>query len=163
SKATPTISVTDAGGTYNGNPFPATGKAVGVNNATVAGSFRYVYSVKGTPSATAPSNAGTYTVVATFTSANANYNTSTADVTANTSRSATDLQPPPLTISGSASSGNPFPARGTAVGMNNATVAGSVSYAYYVGSSVSGTPSATAPSNAGTYTVVATFTSNDAN
>src|SRR5207249_8718876 len=52
---------------------------------------------------------------------------------------------------------------GKAVGVNNTTVAGSFSYAYYVGGSVSGTPSATAPSNAGTYTVVATFTSTNSN
>ena len=46
--------------------------------------------------------------------------------------------------------------------MNGKTpVSGSFSYAYYVGNSASGTPSATAPTKAGTYTVVATFTSSD--
>src|SRR5215469_12381211 len=73
-----TLSVSDAGGTYNGSAFPATGTALGVDGKTaVNGSFSYAYyvgsSVSGTPSATAPTNAGTYTVVATFTSSDPNY------------------------------------------------------------------------------------------
>ncbi len=76
--AAPTLTVSDAGGTYNGNPFSATATAVGIDGTTpVAGSFSYAYyagdTAMGTPSHTAPSNAGIYTVVATFTSSDANY------------------------------------------------------------------------------------------
>jgi hypothetical protein len=73
------VSVTDAGGTYNGQPYPASATAVGLDGTTaVAGSFDYAfYAGAGTsgPSlgGTAPSSAGTYTVVATFTSADPNY------------------------------------------------------------------------------------------
>ena len=75
----PTIHVVDAGGPYNGNPFPATATAVGIDGTTpVAGSFSYAYYVgTGTGGmslgSTAPTNAATYTVVATFTSSDPNY------------------------------------------------------------------------------------------
>src|SRR5262249_12620832 len=85
-QATPTVSVSDGGGIYDGNPFPAIGTAVGVDGTTpVAGSFSFVYyagsSASGTASATAPTNAGTYTVVATFTSSDPNYSNGTAQTT----------------------------------------------------------------------------------
>ena len=81
-KIAPTVTVSDAGGTYKGTSFAATGKAVGTDGTTpVSGTFSYAYyvgsSASGTSSATAPSNAGTYTVVATFTSTNSNYATAT--------------------------------------------------------------------------------------
>src|SRR5262249_57622832 len=127
----------------------ATGKAWGLNNAIVAGSFSYAYyvgsSVSGTPSATAPSNAGTYTVVAIFTSTNSNYSSGgTAQTTFTISKAA-----PALTVSdaGGDYNNNPFPAGGTAVGTDGTTpVDGRFSYAYYGGSNVSSTPSATPPS-----------------
>jgi hypothetical protein len=84
-QATPTLTVSDAGGTYNGNPFPVTASAVGVDGATVAGTFSYTYyagsSPSGTPLAAAPTNAGTYTVVATFTSSDPNYSNGSAQTT----------------------------------------------------------------------------------
>jgi hypothetical protein len=50
------------------------------------------------------------------------------------------------------------------VGVDGKTVvSGSFTFAYYVGTSATGTPLTTAPSNASTYTVVATFTSSDSN
>jgi hypothetical protein len=82
----PTVKVVD-GGTYNGNPFPATATAVGIDGITpVAGSFSYAYFV-GTGTAgtslgsTAPTNAATYTVVATFTSSNPSYSGGSAQTT----------------------------------------------------------------------------------
>ena len=42
-------------------------------------------------------------------------------------------------------------------------MSGSFSYTYYVGSGTNGLGSSTVPTNAGTYTVVASFTSNDPN
>ena len=60
----------DAGGTYSGNPFPASATATGIGNASVSGSFAYTYyvgsSVTNSGSATPPTAAGTYTVVASF-------------------------------------------------------------------------------------------------
>ncbi|MHB1426948.1 MAG: choice-of-anchor Q domain-containing protein, partial [Gemmataceae bacterium] len=84
---TPTLTVTDAGGVYNGNPFPATATAVGQDGKTpVADSFSYTYYVGTDTSganlgATAPSNAGTYTVVAAFTSSDPNYTNGSAQTT----------------------------------------------------------------------------------
>jgi hypothetical protein len=164
SPAAPTLTVSD-GDTYNGNPFPANATAVGIDGTTpVPGSFTFAYyvgtSASGTPSATAPTNAGTYTVVATFTSNDPNYASGTAQTIFTISPAA-----PTLTVSdGGTYNGNPFPANATAVGIDGTTpVPGSFTFAYYVGSSASGTPSATAPTNAGTYTVLASFTSGDSN
>jgi hypothetical protein len=107
--ARPTVSVADAGGTYNGKPFPATGTAVCVDGTTpVSGSFRYAYyvgtSASGTPSATAPGNAGTYTVVATFTSSDPRYTGGSAQTTFT-------IKPATLSAAGvnfSATAGAPF-------------------------------------------------------
>jgi CSLREA domain-containing protein len=73
-QATPTVQVTDAGGTYNQNPFPATATVKGVNG--VAGSSLegvtptlkyYSGSIStGVPLAGAPILPGTYTVKASF-------------------------------------------------------------------------------------------------
>ncbi|HQU43447.1 MAG TPA: choice-of-anchor Q domain-containing protein, partial [Pirellulales bacterium] len=82
--ATPTVAVTDNGGTYNGSPFPATSASVTAGPATLAsltqdaGTLSFTYYVgNGTSGtnlgSTAPTNAGTYTVVAHYTSDNANY------------------------------------------------------------------------------------------
>ncbi len=82
----PTVTVADADGTYKGTGFAALGKAVGTDGMTpVTGTFTYAYyvgsSATGTSSRTAPSNAGTYTVVATFASTDANYGNGTAQTT----------------------------------------------------------------------------------
>src|SRR5579884_1121992 len=163
---TPTVSVVDAGGTYSGSPFPAVGTALGVNNKPVSGSFSYAYyvgsSASGMPSATAPTNAGTYTVVATFSSNDPNYASGGTAQTTFTIKPAT----PTLSVSdaGGTYNGHAFPATAKAVGVDGKTpVSGSFSYAYYVGSSASGAALKTAPRNAGTYTVVAAFTSSNPN
>ena len=82
-KATPTVTVSDAGGTTNGSAFPATGTVAGVNGSpsttleSVGLSFTY-YAGSGTSGANlganAPSSAvGTYTVVASFAGSAADY------------------------------------------------------------------------------------------
>ncbi len=77
--ATPTVSVTDAGGTYSTDPFPATGASVtGVGtDGTIASfgdpSLSYSYYSGATLLTGAPTAAGSYTVVAHYTSDNANY------------------------------------------------------------------------------------------
>ena len=74
-QATPTVYVQDAGGTYDGMPFPATATVAGVVpgvDDTPAPSLEGVsptltyYDANGNPLSGAPSAVGTYTVVATF-------------------------------------------------------------------------------------------------
>ena len=72
-KATPTVSVTDAGGTYNASAFAATGATVTGVDSTIASfgnsSLSYTYydvSTSTSLGSTAPTNAGSYTVVATY-------------------------------------------------------------------------------------------------
>jgi len=71
---TPTVAVTDAGGVFTGQPFPATATVAGADgtaHATLEGvaptlSYYLGTSPAGTPLPGAPSAAGTYTVVANF-------------------------------------------------------------------------------------------------
>ena len=72
-QATPSVSVTDAGGTYNASPYPATGATVTGVDGTLAsfgdGSLSYTYydvSTSTSLGSAAPTNAGSYTVVATY-------------------------------------------------------------------------------------------------
>ncbi len=68
-KATPSVTVTDAGGTYTGNPFPATALVNGqasLEGASPTLAYYVGSTATGTPSSTPPSAVGTYTVVATF-------------------------------------------------------------------------------------------------
>ncbi|SHG55070.1 gliding motility-associated C-terminal domain-containing protein [Flavobacterium micromati] len=155
--ATSTISVTgNTNFTYSGAAQgPATVLATGST-----GAVSYVYEGTGSttygPSASLPTNAGTYKVVATIAS-DANYNgetsadyafnivaaTSTISVTGNTN----------FTYSGAAQG----PATVLATGST-----GAVSYVYEGTGSTTYGPSATLPTNAGTYKVVASVAS-DAN
>ena len=78
-QATPTVSVTDAGGKYSTDPFPATDASVtGVGKDGKLASFgdptlSYSYYSGTTLLAGAPTAAGAYTVVAHYTSNNLNY------------------------------------------------------------------------------------------
>ncbi len=85
-KAPPTITAVSDGGIYNAQPFDASATVVGVDSKTpVAGSFSFTYyagsTASGTPLTGAPVNAGTYTVVAAFTSSDPNYTSGTAQTT----------------------------------------------------------------------------------
>ncbi len=166
-QATPTVSVADAGGTYNGNAFPATATALGVDGQTlVSGSFSYAYyvgsSASGTSSATAPVNAGTYTVVATFSSSDNNYTGGNAQLTFTIHAALPTVN---VTDAGGIYNGQPFPATATVAGVVagvDSTPAASLegvtpTLSYYAGSSATGTAFAAAPAQAGTYTVVASF------
>jgi Ca2+-binding RTX toxin-like protein len=72
--ATPTVQVSDAGGTYNGSAFAATATVTGASGTAtsaldgVAPTLTYYTgsSATGTPLAGAPRNVGTYTVVASW-------------------------------------------------------------------------------------------------
>jgi hypothetical protein len=163
-KATPTVSVSDAGGTYNGKSFPASATAVGVDGKTaVSGSFGYAYYVgtgtSGTSlGGTAPTTAGTYTVVATFTSSDPNYTGGNAQTTF-------IINPATPTVSvadaGGTYNSSPFPTMATVAGVDNKPASSlegvTLTLTYYAGSTASGTPLAGTPNSAGTYTVVAQF------
>ncbi len=71
-KATPAVSVTGGTYTYDGQPHAASATANGLSG-NVAGAFSFTYN--GT--ASAPVNAGNYSVVATFTSSDGNYEDAT--------------------------------------------------------------------------------------
>lgn len=97
SKAIPTVTVIDAGGNYTGSPFPATSASVlGVGSDGTIASFgdpalSYLYYQNGALLPGAPTDVGTYTVVAHF-AGNTNYNSAdSAPVTFN-------VNPAPLTI-----------------------------------------------------------------
>jgi len=147
--ATPTVSVPGGTFTYDGSAHPATATAAGVGGASVDGTFAFTYSPGGT---TPPTNAGTYSVSAAFTSSNANYTNATG-----TGTIAINPATPTVSVTGGAFSydGNPHAATATATGVGGATVAGTLSFTY--------NGSSTPPTNAGTYAVVATFTSSDPN
>jgi N-acetylneuraminic acid mutarotase len=162
---TPSVTVSDAGGTYNGHPFPASATARGANGAAVKGSFTFTYdaggSVSGAGSARAPVNAGTYSVVASFHSGDPNYaNARGGPVTFTIAPAAPKVT---LTDAGGVYNGRPFPASVRATGVGGAAVGGRFTFTYYPGGSPSGAGSATPPVNAGTYTVVASFASGNRN
>jgi len=78
SVATPVLTLSCPEVLYDGSSHGCTGTANGVNGETgIQGSFSFSYTGTGIttygPSATAPTNAGSYSVVGTFTSINTNY------------------------------------------------------------------------------------------
>ena len=128
----------DAGGTYNGNPFPASATATGIGNASVSGSFAYTYYV-----GSAVTNSGSSTAPTGRRHLHRRRQLSRAPIP---NYSSTSSAPLTFTISpatpsvvasdaGGTYSGNPFPANATATGIGNASVSGSFAYTYYVGSS----------------------------
>ena len=165
--ATPAVAVSDAGGTYTGSAFAANATVAGVNgtpgSALEGVGLTFTYdagsTATGTPLSGVPVNAGTYTVVASFVGST-DYSAGSAQTTF-TIASATPKVI--ATDAGGQYAGNPYPASATATGIGNATVNGTFAYSYYVGSTASGTAISTPPTSAGTYTVIATFTSGDAN
>jgi hypothetical protein len=155
-KATPTLSLSDAGGTYNGSAFTAAslvcGVVGGVDKTPAATLERvrptltyYVGStVNGSGSAAAPTSAGTYTVVATF-PGSADYAVASSSPLTFTIKKAT----PTLALSdaGGTYNGSAFAATALVCGVVGGvdavpapTLEGvSPSFTYYAGSSASGT------------------------
>ncbi|HEU4938874.1 MAG TPA: kelch repeat-containing protein [Vicinamibacterales bacterium] len=76
-KATPLVSVTGGTFTYDGGSHPASATAAGLSGNNVAGTFSFTYN----GSSSEPVNAGTYAVVASFTSADGNYNNARGEST----------------------------------------------------------------------------------
>jgi hypothetical protein len=166
SPATPSVTVSDAGGTYHGGAFAASATVAGVDAAPAAtlegvaptlsyysGSYTSVAQLAGlTPLAGAPVNAGAYTVLATF-PGSADYSAAQALAAFTITQSG-----PSVTVSDAGGTYNGGAFAATALVNGAASLEGvSPTLTYYVGSQASGTPLAGAPSAAGTYTVVAAF------
>lgn len=158
-KATPTVGVTDGGGTYSGNPFAAGGTINGASILENVGvTFDYINTITNADlGATAPSTVGSYKVFASF-AGSTDYTAASSSMTFGIGKAPSNTS---VTDNGGTYSGNPFAASGTVTGIGGLTA--SPSSFSYVG--INGTtygPSATAPSNAGSYTVTDTY-NGDAN
>ncbi|HEV8345846.1 MAG TPA: Ig-like domain repeat protein, partial [Vicinamibacterales bacterium] len=135
---------------YDGNPHDAITTATGIDGAPVSGSFSVTYTPGG---ANAPVNAGTYGVVAVFTSSDPNYVSSSATGTVVIAPAL-----PTVIVTGGSFTfdGTSHPATAVATGIGGMSIIGTFSITYNPGGS-------SAPVNAGTYTATATFTSSDPN
>ena len=140
----PDVTVTDAGGTYNGSPYPGTALVNGAANLEGVSPTLAYYSgstATGTPLGGAPSVVGTYTEVASFAGsadyASANSSPVTFSITQAT---------PTVTVSDSGGkfTGSTFPATATVAGVDNTPAASlegvSPTLTYYAGSTATGTP-----------------------
>jgi RHS repeat-associated protein len=180
-QAAPTESVSDAGGTYTGAAFPATATVAGVSG--VAGSslegFALALNYYGgtfttlaaldaagpTALAAAPSAAGPYTVVASF-PGSADYSSARALANFSIAQAVPTVS---VSDAGGTSTGAAFPATATVAGVSGvpgSSLEGvSPALAYYSGTYITlaaldaAKPSAVpgAPSDPGSYTVVASF------
>ena len=164
-QASPSITLSDGGGTFRGSAFPATATVAGVvsgidsmpasslEGITPSLSYYAGSAATGSPLSGAPTTVGEYTVVANF--------AGSSDYVAGTSNLTFAIAPatPSVTV---------FDAGGVATGSTNfpatAQVNGASSLegvtptlAYYAGNATTGSPLSGAPSAVGTYTVVASF------
>ncbi len=169
SQATPTVTVTDTSGSYNVSAFTASDTVAGVGSQSAPSSslegvtptlsYYSGTSVTSTNLLTsAPSTAGTYTVLASF-AGSADYTSASVSTTFSITKAVAAV---------AVSDPGGFTGSTTVV---TETVAGIGSQStpatsletiplittYYTGSSVTGTGTTTAPSTTGTYTVVASF------
>ncbi len=112
--ATPTVVVNGGSYVYDKNSHAASATAMGVDNLPVSGTMAFTYN----GSSTAPTAAGTYTVVVSFTSSNTNYANANGTgsiviekapqtITLNGVPSSVTLGQGPFTISASSTSGLP--------------------------------------------------------
>ncbi len=156
-KVTPTVSATGNTCTYSGAPCAGSGSATGIlagPDVLTPVTLSYTGSGYG-PTATAPTNAGTYSVTATF-AGDANYNSGTAapaTITINKAASTVSVTGNTCTYSGSGCAGS-----GSATGVLAGPDALTPVTLSYSGSGYG--PGPTAPVNAGTYSVTATFAGN---
>jgi parallel beta-helix repeat protein len=145
---TPTITVSGGPFTYDDTAHSAIGHAIGLGGASIGGSFSFTYN----GSSVAPTDAGTYGVVATFTSTDLGYGNAsgTGTITIN-------VAAPNVTVNGGSFTYDAkwHAASATATGVGGAIVYGGFAFTY--------NGSSTIPTNAGTYHVVASFTSANPN
>jgi hypothetical protein len=152
-KATPTVSVSFGSSpvTYDGNPHPATATVAGVGGVDLT-SGHGTATVSYTPGPGAPVNAGSYTASAHFASSDGNYND--ADSTVAASLTINKADPAVTAVGGTFTyDGSPHGGTATATGVNGEAL--TPVNAVYKDSL--GTLLATAPVNAGTYSVAARY------
>ena len=176
-RATPTLTVADAGGTFNGNAFPATGSVAGIDGSFASslegvtpsliyygGTYTSSTQLAGIdPLGTAPSNAGAFTIEVRF-PGSTDYSTA-SDLANFTIAPAT----PTVAIADASGTytGTPFSATATVAGVNGSAASSlegvTPSTVYFGGTyttltQLNGlTPLSDAPIDAGPYTVVANF------
>jgi predicted outer membrane repeat protein len=177
SQATPTVHVADAGGTYSGAAFPATDtvagvggsgastlEGVGLSLAYYSGTHTSASQLSGlTPLSGAPSVVGSYTALASF-AGSTDYTSASAVVDFSVGLAMPTLS---VTDGGGVYSGSPFGATATVAGIAGSAGASlegvSPSLTYYAGTYASPAeltginPLPAAPSQAGSYTVAASF------
>ena len=135
-QAIPIVHVADAGGTYTGTAYAATGSVTGVNGASL-GTPTFTYytgsTAMGTALSGAPVNPGTYTVVASY-AGSTDYTSATAQTTFVVSPAT-----PTVTVAdaGGSFTGSPFPASGSVTGLKTVSL-GTPTFTYYLGSERNG-------------------------
>jgi hypothetical protein len=146
------VTVSDAGGTYNGLPSPANGTVTGAGGLSTTPTFSFVGTGSTSySSATAPTNAGTYAVTATY-AGDANHTGNAATVGFSIGQATPTLS---VTDTGGVYNALPYAATGTTTGVNG-TPLGSPTYRYYVSSDTSfSNPTTTAPTSVGSYVLIA--------
>ncbi len=168
SKAMPDVSVIDSDGTFDNAPFTASATVTvfsGTASASLLGvtpTISYYASpadlAAGTPMAGAPTDAGTYIVVASFAGSTDYAPNASAPDTFTIGKATPDVS---VSDFGGTYDGSPRPATATVSGVGapaGASLEGvTPTFTYYAGPTATGTPLAGAPTGAGTYTVVANF------
>jgi hypothetical protein len=156
-KASSTTTVSDAGGPYKGSPYTASAEAKGPGSLDDTNPADFTFSYVGTgttsygPSATAPTNPGTYSVTATY-NGDANHTGSIGSASFNIGKAT-----PTVNVTGGtfAYNGQPHPATGSVVGVNNTNLGTpTITYTAVTGDVVP------VPVNVGTYSVLASFAGN---
>ncbi len=148
SKGLPIVTVSCPSPSFDAASHPCTATAKGAGNATVTGSSVFTYNSTSTP----PINGGTYAVSASFTSSDNNYADAAGSGSLTISKATPTVE---ITCpAGVVYDGNVRSCTAATSGVGNATVNGSVLLTYNGG---------TAPASAGSYAVIATFTSGDSN
>ncbi|WP_191322039.1 MBG domain-containing protein [Algoriphagus aquimarinus] len=154
-----TITVTRAGGDYNGNPFVATGSVTGLEGAlSPAVTIEYQEFDGSTWSgiAGAPTDAGAYRVRSNF-AGNTNYNAGSSDWTAFAiNKIAATIT---VTRAGGDYDGNPFVATGSVTGLEGDLIP-SVTFEYEQNDGSTWSGIAGAPTDAGAYRVRSNFAGN---
>ena len=159
SQATPTVAVSDAGGTYNGDPFPATATVTDVNGNTAASLEGVTPTIQYFDSNNNQLQRrrqwpGAYTAVATF-PGSTDYTSASQSVTFTISQATPTVA---VSDAGGSYNSDPFPATETVTDVNGNTAASlegvTPTLAYFDNN---GSQLGTAPTQAGAYSVVATF------
>jgi hypothetical protein len=164
----PSVSASDAGGSYANLPYPASGTVTGLNSVGL-GPLSYLYynganvtTSSAPPLASPPVNAGTYTVLALY-AGSLDYAAASnvATFTIGQAVATVALAAPPAALTADGSNDVTNWVEATVTGASGAPApTGGVAFTYYAGSSAGGAPLSASPIVAGTYTVVANYGGN---